>query len=58
MNWVFFGDQGLRAGWSILVFGFLLYFFLNLFQWILSFLVVDVAHLRVDAMYRAQHDPG
>ncbi len=46
-NWVFFGPGGLRAGWSILVFGLLLYFFLDLFQWILSFLVFDVAHLHV-----------
>ena len=47
LNWVFFGPHGLRAGWSILLFGVLLYFLLDLFQVILSFLVVDVAHLRV-----------
>lgn len=46
-NWVFFGPRGLRAGWSILVFGMLLFFFLDIFQWILAFLVVEVAHLRV-----------
>ncbi len=46
-NWVFFGPRGLRAGWSILVFGLLLYFFLDLFQWVLSFLVFEVAHLHV-----------
>jgi membrane protease YdiL (CAAX protease family) len=47
LNWVFFGPNGLRAGWSILLFGVLLYFLLDLFQVILSFLVLDVAHLRV-----------
>ena len=47
-NWVFFGPRGLRAGWSILVFTLLLYFLLDLFQWVLSFLVLEVAHLRVD----------
>jgi membrane protease YdiL (CAAX protease family) len=48
LNWAFFGPRGLRAGWSILIFGLVLYFFLDLFQWILSFLVFEVAHLRVD----------
>lgn len=47
LNWVFFGPLGLRAGWSILLFGVLLYFLLDLFQVILSFLVLDVAHLHV-----------
>jgi membrane protease YdiL (CAAX protease family) len=47
LNFVFFGSQGLRAGWSILVFGFLLFFSINLFELIISFLVFDVAHLRV-----------
>ena len=48
LNWVFFGPHGLRAGWSILLFGVLLYFLLDLFQVILSFLVLDVAHLHID----------
>ena len=39
LNWVFFGPNGLRSGWSILLFGVLLYFLLDLFQVILSFLV-------------------
>ncbi len=47
LNWVFFGSQGLRAGWSLLIFAVLLYFLLDFFQVILSFLVVDVAHLHV-----------
>lgn len=47
LNWVFFGPHGLRAGWSILLFGVLLYFLLDLFQVILSFLVLDVAHWHV-----------
>ncbi len=49
LNWVFFGSHGLRAGWSLLIFAVLLYFLLDLFQVLLSFLVVDVAHLRVYA---------
>ena len=48
LNWVFFGPYGLRAGWSILLFGVLLYFLLDLFQVILSFLILDVAHLHID----------
>ena len=48
ISWIFFGPRGLRAGWSILVFGMLLYFLLDLFQWILSFAVLEIAHLRVD----------
>lgn len=47
LNWVFFGPHGLRAGWSVLLFGVLLYFLLDLFQVILSFLVLDVAHLHI-----------
>jgi membrane protease YdiL (CAAX protease family) len=47
LNWVFFGSHGLRAGWSILVFAFLLYFSLNLFQLMLALVVVDGLHLRV-----------
>ena len=47
LNWIFFGACGLRAGWSILVFGVLLYFLLHFFQVILSFLVLDIAHLHV-----------
>ena len=47
LNFVFFGSHGLRAGWSILVFGFLLFFSINLFELIISFLVFDVARLRV-----------
>ena len=47
LNWVFFGPHGLRAGWSILIFAVLMYFLLDLFQVILSFLVLDVAHRRV-----------
>lgn len=47
LSWIFFGPHGLRAGWSILIFGVLLYFLLDLFQVILSFLVLDVAHLHV-----------
>jgi uncharacterized protein len=47
LNFIFFGSHGLRAGWSILVFGFLLFFSINLFELIASFLVFEVAHLRV-----------
>ena len=46
-NWVFFGPRGLRAGWSIFLFAMVLYFTLDFFQWVLWFLVVEVAHLRV-----------
>jgi len=47
LSWIFFGPHGLRAGWSILIFAVLLYFLLDLFQVVLSFLVLDVAHLHV-----------
>jgi hypothetical protein len=47
LSWIFFGPRGLRAGWSVLVFAVLLYFLLNLFQVILSFLVLDIAHLHI-----------
>jgi membrane protease YdiL (CAAX protease family) len=47
LTWIFFGPQGLRAGWSILLFVVLLYFLLQLFQVILSFLVLDIARLHV-----------
>ena len=46
-NWVIFGSQGLRAGWSIAVFAFLLFFFSPICGTILSFLVYDVGHLTV-----------
>ena len=47
LNWVFFGGRGLRAGWSLLVFVFVLYFALNLFDILFSFVVFDVAHLEL-----------
>jgi membrane protease YdiL (CAAX protease family) len=48
-NWIIFGAQGLRAGWSLLVFGFLLYCFSPICGTILSFFVYDVGHLRITA---------
>jgi membrane protease YdiL (CAAX protease family) len=48
-NWVVFGAHGLRAGWSLLVFGFLLYFFSPICGTILSFFVYDVGHIRITA---------
>jgi membrane protease YdiL (CAAX protease family) len=48
-NWVVFGSHGLRAGWSLLVFGFLLYFFSPICGTIISFFVYDVGHLRITA---------
>ena len=49
LNWVFFGPNGLRAGWSILLFAVLIYFLFQLFKVILSFVVMDVAHLHVNS---------
>jgi membrane protease YdiL (CAAX protease family) len=48
-NRVFFGASGLRAGWSLLVFGSLLYFFSPICGTILSVLVYDVGHLTIHA---------
>lgn len=48
-NWVFFGLDGLRAGWSMLVFGFLLFFFSPICGTILSFFVYDLGHLTITA---------
>ena len=48
-NRVFFGASGLRAGWSLLVFGSLLYFFSPICGTILSVLVYDVGHLTFHA---------
>ena len=47
MNWVFFGSHGLRAGWSLLIFGFLLFVLAPVFGTVLSFLVFDVKNLTV-----------
>ena len=47
MNWVFFGSQGLRAGWSLLIFGFLLFVLAPVFGTFLSFLVFDVKNLTI-----------
>jgi membrane protease YdiL (CAAX protease family) len=47
MNWVFFGSQGLRAGWSLLIFGFLLFVLAPVFGTFLSFLVFDVKKLTI-----------
>jgi membrane protease YdiL (CAAX protease family) len=47
MNWVFFGSHGLRAGWSLLIFGFLLFVLAPVFGTILSFLVFDVKKLTI-----------
>jgi uncharacterized protein len=48
-NWVFFGSHGLRAGWSIIVFGFLLLLLSPICGTILSVLVYDIGHLTVGA---------
>jgi hypothetical protein len=47
MNWVFFGSQGLRAGWSLVIFGFLLFVLAPVFGTVLSFLVFDVKKLTI-----------
>ncbi len=47
MNWVFFGSQGLRAGWSLVIFGFLLFVLARVFSTFLSFLVFDVKNLTI-----------
>jgi hypothetical protein len=49
LNWVFFGSQGLRAGWSLVIFGFLLFVLSPVFGTFLSFLVFDVKGLTIVA---------
>jgi uncharacterized protein len=48
-NWVFFGRDGLRTGWSIVVFGFLVLLLSPICGTILSILVYDVGHLTIGA---------
>jgi uncharacterized protein len=47
MNWVFFGSHGLRAGWSLLIFGFLLFVLAPVFGAVLSFVLFDVKNLTI-----------
>jgi uncharacterized protein len=47
MNWVFFGSRGLRAGWSLVIFSFLLFVLARFFGTFLSFLVFDVKKLTI-----------
>lgn len=47
LNRVFFGPQGLRSGWSILVFVFLIYTLATIFGTLLSALVYNELHLRL-----------
>ncbi|HEY1985392.1 MAG TPA: CPBP family intramembrane glutamic endopeptidase [Terracidiphilus sp.] len=49
LPWLFFGPQGLRAGWLTVIFAFLLFLLAPVFGTILSILVFDVAHLSVEA---------
>ena len=48
-NWVFFGSHGLRAGWSIVVFAFLVLLLSPICGTILSVVVYDIGHLTVGA---------
>lgn len=45
--WMFLGPQGLRAGWSVLLFVALLYLFANIFGTFVSFLLANVFHLQL-----------
>lgn len=45
-GWIFWGEEGLRAGWSVLLFAFLLYAFVTIFGTILSAVVYDALHLQ------------
>jgi membrane protease YdiL (CAAX protease family) len=48
LHWVFFNSEGLRGGWSVVIFAFLLFLLAPIFGTILSILVFNVAHLSVD----------
>jgi len=45
--WMFLGPQGLRAGWSALLFVVLLYLFANIFGIFVSFLLTNVLHVEL-----------
>ena len=45
--WMFLGPQGLRAGWSILLFAALLYLFANIFGTLISSLLTGVFHIEL-----------
>lgn len=47
LNRIFFGSHGLRAGWSLLIFAFLLFVLAPVFGTFLSFLVFDVKGLSI-----------
>jgi hypothetical protein len=44
--WMFLGPQGLRAGWSVLLFVALLYLFANIFGTFVSFLLANVLQVQ------------
>jgi len=46
--WLILGPQGLRAGWSILLFIVLLYFFANIFGTIFSSIVRGALHVQLE----------
>jgi len=46
-NWVFFGGDGLRAGWSIALMAALLYIFVEVFGTVLSYVFEDLLQLKV-----------